>query len=62
MRASVDEAACTGCGLCADVCPDVFFLDGDVARAKMSEVPEDLEDCAEDAADGCPTEAILIDW
>ncbi len=61
MRASVDEAACTGCGLCTDVCPGVFVMDGDVARAKMSELPETLEGCAEDAADGCPSEVITVE-
>lgn len=61
MRASVDEATCTGCGLCVDVCPGVFVMDGDVARVKMEEIPEDLEGCAEDAADGCPMEAIDVE-
>lgn len=61
MRASVDEAACTGCGLCVDICPEVFEMEGDVARAKMASIPEDLEDCAEDAADDCPMEAITVE-
>ncbi len=61
MRATVDEAACTGCGLCVDICPEVFELEGDVARAKMANIPEDLEDCAEDAADDCPMEAITVE-
>jgi len=61
MRASVDEAACTGCGLCADICPEVFELDGDVARVIMAVIPDDLEECAEDAADDCPVDAIELD-
>jgi len=61
MRASVDEAACTGCGLCADICPEIFELDGDVARVIMARISDDLEECAEDAADSCPVDAIELD-
>jgi ferredoxin len=60
MRAKVDEDTCTGCGLCVDICPEVFEMDGDVARAKVGDVPEDLEECAEEAAESCPVEAIEV--
>jgi ferredoxin len=61
MRVSVDEDSCTGCGLCVDVCPELFEMEGDIARAKVSEVPEGQEDCAEEAAESCPVEAIDLD-
>ena len=34
MKAVVDEGLCTGCGLCADSCPDVFEMEGDKAIVK----------------------------
>jgi ferredoxin len=34
MKVSVDKELCTGCELCVTSCPDVFEMDGDVAKAK----------------------------
>ena len=56
----VDEELCTGCGVCADTCPDVFELD-DVAKVKVAEVEGELLDCAKEAAESCPVEAIQIE-
>ena len=61
MKVKVDRDLCTGCELCIDTCPDVFEMDDDLAKEKMSKVPEDLEDCAKEAADGCPVEAISVE-
>jgi ferredoxin len=61
MKVTVDEETCIGCGLCAETCPDVFEMKDDKAYAKMEEVPEDLADACQEAADGCPVEAIQID-
>lgn len=61
MKAWVDEDACTGCGLCVDVCPKIFEMDGDVARAKGGELSNEDVECAEEAADSCPVEAISVD-
>ena len=61
MKAEVDPDMCTGCGLCPDICPQVFEMDGDVARAKVDLVPADAEGTCRDAAEGCPVEAIEIE-
>lgn len=61
MQVSVDQDLCTGCGLCADSCPDVFEMDDDKARVISNQVPDDLEDCSQDAADSCPSEAIILE-
>ena len=60
MKAIVDQDICIGCGLCADTCPEVFELADDKSQVKVNPVPPDAEDCAEEAADGCPVEAITI--
>ncbi|MCM8812620.1 MAG: ferredoxin [Candidatus Omnitrophica bacterium] len=61
MRAIVDQDACVGCGLCVNMCPDVFSMDGDKAVAISGAIPENLGDSAKDAAGSCPVEAIKIE-
>lgn len=61
MKATVDEELCTGCELCVETCPEVFEMRGDVSVVIVDVVPEDAEDCAQQAADECPVEAILIE-
>ena len=61
MRVRVDEDACVGDGTCVEVCPEIFEMRGDVAIAKMEEVPDELEDGCREAAESCPVEAILIE-
>lgn len=60
MKASVDREGCTGCGMCMDICPEVFDWEGDSAKVIADPVPEDAEDCAQEAADSCPVEVITI--
>ena len=61
MKVKVDKEACTACELCVDTCPDVFEMGEDVATVKVTPVPGNLEECAKDAAESCPTEAIIIE-
>jgi ferredoxin len=61
MKAKVDPDLCTGCELCTQTCPDVFDMQDDVAVAIVEEIPEDAEDCAKQAAEECPVEAIKVE-
>ena len=60
MEARVNEE-CIYCGLCADLCPDIFQLGDETAMVTVKEIPVDLQDCCREAAEECPTEAIEID-
>ncbi|NLU40937.1 MAG: ferredoxin [Firmicutes bacterium] len=61
MKAFVDKDLCISCGLCVQTCPDVFsWDDDDKAEAIDDEVPEELEADVQEAADGCPTDAISV--
>jgi ferredoxin len=59
MKAIVEDS-CTQCGLCIDTCPEVFEMGSDQALVIVDEVPAELQDLVEQAADECPVEAIII--
>ncbi len=61
MKAKIDEDLCTACELCVDTCPEVYEMGDDVAVVKVDVVPSDAEDCAKEAAEDCPAEAITIE-
>ncbi len=60
MKVAVDPEICEGCESCVELCPEVFDMEGDVAVARHIDVPEDLKECAQDAADSCPVDAISV--
>jgi ferredoxin len=55
------EDTCTACGLCVDTCPEVFQMGSDKAEVIVDEVPAEFEDAAQQAADECPVEAIIVE-
>ena len=61
MKARVTED-CISCGRCVEICPEVFELGEDKAFVKVgSRSPRHIEDAAQEAADECPTSAIIIE-
>lgn len=62
MKVHVDETLCIGCGVCANLSPEVFEMD-DSGKAKViSEgVPEASKECTEMAIGQCPVSAIIQD-
>lgn len=61
MRVEVDQELCISCGACIDACPEVFdWNEDDKAHSIVDEVPADMEDQANEAADSCPTNAISV--
>ncbi len=62
MHIRIDEELCTGCEVCVDTCPNLFEMgENGIAKVIVVEVPTDEEECAKDAADNCPTEAIIVE-
>ncbi|MFA5676634.1 MAG: ferredoxin [Christensenellales bacterium] len=62
MRAIIDRDGCILCGLCADVCPEVFRMGDDGPAETITEqIPKESEDSAAEAAEGCPVEVIRIE-
>jgi ferredoxin len=61
MIAHVEKDVCIGCGLCPTICPEIFEMDDDgLAIASKEQVPKELEDSAQETAESCPTEAIIL--
>jgi ferredoxin len=73
IRIRIDREECILCGSCYEACPEVFEeslddelsqivekyrADGDTAQGQ---VPEELEDCVQEAADNCPVEIIHVE-
>ncbi len=74
MRVWIDQPACVGNGICAEICPEVFELaDGDIAYVRDGErrlpegsagaltVPAHLEDSVVEAVDECPAGCIYLE-
>lgn len=59
MEVKVNED-CSACGVCEDICPEVFELGDEIAEVKVNPVPPEFEDKVREAAEECPTESIVI--
>lgn len=71
-RVTIDRDDCISCGVCWTTCPEFFEESADDGYSKVvdqymsggnlgeGEAPDDLEQCVQDAADGCPVEIIHV--
>jgi ferredoxin len=60
MKAQITED-CISCGRCVDICPEVFEMGEEYAEVKMNSIPEEYADAVEEAAEECPTAAIIVE-
>ena len=58
MNVVVDPLLCTACGMCEELCPEVFEMGIEAAEVIADPVPLDQMDCVREAEDSCPVEAI----
>lgn len=60
MKAKVDSDLCIGCGLCVNICPEVFKMENDKAVTVVNIIPKSAEECSKKASDSCPVSAITL--
>lgn len=59
MRLKVNQEKCIGCGACTGLAPEVFdFNDDGLAETIIDEIPEELQESANEAKENCPVGAI----
>jgi ferredoxin len=62
LRVSADRSRCCGYGLCAQLCPQVYKLDGDgLVYLEAETIPAELEADAREGAAACPAEALSVE-
>lgn len=54
----VDEAVCIGCGHCAYVARNTFFLEEHYGRSRVTRQDGDAEEVVQEAIDTCPVDCI----
>ena len=51
---------CSACGICEDICPEVFVLGDEKAEVKVNPIPAEYHEKVRESAEECPTEAIEV--
>ena len=59
-KVTVDKDLCIGCGACTGIASDVFALGDDGKAEATGEVTADNEGAVDEAAAGCPVQAISV--
>ncbi len=59
MKAEVDKGKCIACGLCVEICPEVFRMGEDGFSEAYTEVSPENEEQTDEAVESCPVDAIV---
>lgn len=72
MKITIDREDCTSCEVCWNACPEVFQQNEDDSWSEITEkyrvdgdpsqgeAGDDLSECVQEAAEGCPVEIIHV--
>jgi ferredoxin len=60
MKVRITEE-CISCGLCVDICPDVFEMGDQFAQVKNDSNPDEFDKTVRQAVEECPVSAIIVD-
>jgi ferredoxin len=59
--AIIDEDICIGCGMCEEICPEVFEIDDEKAYIIADEIDEEFVEACNEATETCPVNAIRLE-
>ncbi len=61
MKAMINRSDCISCGLCTQICPQVFQMaDDGLAEVTVDSIPTELEQEAVEAQESCPVSVIEV--
>ena len=60
MNVAIDREACIGCGVCAELCHNVFGMGADNIAVVRYDPDSEHRSCAVTAVEDCPTDAIHL--
>ncbi|MBC8546003.1 ferredoxin [Clostridiaceae bacterium NSJ-31] len=62
MTAKINRDGCIACGMCVEICPEVFHMaDDGLADVHQNPVPEEAEEGVVTAQDSCPVSVITAE-
>ena len=59
MRAKVHKDECIGCGMCVNICPEVFRMGEDEKAIVIKDTTPETEQGVAEAMENCPVAAIV---
>jgi len=59
MKIKIDKQKCLGCGVCINLCPEVFELKNGKSEIKEKVDLEKNKDCIKESIHSCPVGAIV---
>lgn len=61
MKATIDRDGCISCGLCPELCPEVFQIAEDGLAAVVKQPTPSNIDKAREAEESCPVQVIEVE-
>lgn len=62
MKVKVNQGTCIGCGMCIDMCPEVFeYNDAGLSSVKTENIADSVKESLLDTQNACPVDAIEVE-